>query len=36
MGEEDELDYLDVARSFVNGEVIYKLKRGIHILLSKE
>jgi hypothetical protein len=38
--EEDELDYLDIARSFVggkvNGKVMDKLKRGFHILLSKE
>ncbi|CRG92584.1 hypothetical protein PISL3812_09646 [Talaromyces islandicus] len=39
-GQEKELDYLDVARSFsdgeVNGEVMDKLKKGFHILLSKE
>jgi hypothetical protein len=39
-GEEEEFDYLDVARSFVdgevNGEAMDKLKKGFHILLSKE
>lgn len=35
-GQEEEMDYLNVALSFADGEVMDKLKRGFRTLLSKE